>query len=93
MHRQAKNSRWHRQNLPQITQMGADKKRQRYEVGTVEGKAWTGSTETRHEFQDRGQTKMIRVFSRAFAAEFLICVYLRKSAAELVLPIAYKESR
>jgi hypothetical protein len=36
---------------------------------------------------------MIRVFSRAFAAEFLICVYLRKSAAELVLPIAYKEPR
>jgi hypothetical protein len=64
------------------------KREQRQEVGAVGEEVLDRSYGNRHEFHESPETRMIRVFSRAFAAEFLICDYLRKSAAEAVLPIA-----
>jgi hypothetical protein len=49
--------------------------------------------ESHHEFMIAGQRKIIRVFSRAFAAKFLICAYLQKSAADPFLLVVLKESR
>jgi hypothetical protein len=75
-------------NLPQIAQIGADKKNRDMKPERLRNKAWTGSTETAMNFHDRGQIKMIRVSSREFAAKFPDLRLSAKSAAEPVLPIA-----